>query len=365
MRTVPRPVRLAVAVAVLALAAGIVAAVWPHPSAGFAVRRLVADPGATAVVHDAALVNAWGLAASPTGPWWTANEARDTSTLYSGAGRKQALTVTVEGGPTGIVFNGGKGFPVSGGGRTAPARFVYASEDGMIRAWSPTVPGGWSTQAEIVVNRAGDASVFRGLTIATLPGGAERLYATDFHNGRVEMFDAQWREVRLKGAFADSGVPVWYSPFGIQAIGDRIFVTYAQHASVNGNDEPTGGYVDEFTLDGRLVAHVDAMGPLNEPWGLTIAPDGFGAVGGDLLVGNFGSGRIDVYAPKDGGWSFRGQLATGNGRPITIVGLWALRFGNGAMAGPDDTLFFTAGPHRWFGASELQVHGLFGSIESS
>ena len=127
----------------------------PHDT--YTVRSLVSDSGAGAPVHDKSLVNAWGLAASSTGPWWTANEARGTSTLYSGTGVRQALTVRVDGGPTGIVFAGGRGFPVSGGGRHGPSRFVYASEDGMIRGWSPSVPSGWSTQAEIAVDRAGTA----------------------------------------------------------------------------------------------------------------------------------------------------------------------------------------------------------------
>jgi uncharacterized protein (TIGR03118 family) len=157
-------------------------------------------------------------------------------------------------------------------------------------------------------------------------------------------------------------VPEWYEPFGIEAIGNRIFLTFAQPAPVNGNDRPTGGYVDEFTLDGRLVAHVGRMGPLAEPWGIALAPNGFGSAAGALLVGNFGSGRIDVYRRTDDGWSFRGQLARRDGKPIAISGLWALRFGNGGLAGPRTTLFFTAGPHRWHGASELQVHGLLGSI---
>jgi uncharacterized protein (TIGR03118 family) len=347
------------------VAAAVVAALalWPHASSGYVVQRLVADPGFAAPGHDATLVNTWGLAASPTGPWWTANEARDTSSVYAADGRKQALTVTVEGGPTGVVYASGTGFRVSAAGRSGPARFVYASEDGMIRAWSPSVPEGWSSRAEVVVDCAGSAAVFRGLTIARVPGEGERLYATDFHNGRVVVLDERWRPVRTAG-FRDPSIPSWYAPFGIQAIGDRVFVTYAYHAPVNGNDSPDGGYVDEFTLEGRLVAHVDRMGPLAEPWGLAVAPAGFGAVSGDLLVGNFGSGRIDVYRRSGSGWRSRGQLTRKDGHPIAITGLWALRFGNGGLAGPRTTLFFTAGPHRWFGSSELQVHGLLGSISA-
>jgi uncharacterized protein (TIGR03118 family) len=354
--------RLTIGVAATAVAATVVALSLPLRGAdAYVLTRLVSDPGSVALVHDVALVNAWGLAASPTGPWWTANEARATSTIFAADGHKQALAVAVEGGPTGVVFNEGSGFVVRGGGASAPARFIYACEDGAIRGWAPVVPHGWSKEAVVAVEGAKGA-IFRGLAIAKLPDGSQRLYATDFHNGNVEMFDGRWQRVVRRGAFVDPAIPTWYSPFGIQAIGDRVFVTFASPAPVNGNDSPTGGYVDEFDLDGRLVAHVARMGALAEPWGVALAPRGFGRFGGDLLVGNFGSGRVNAYVRRAGDWSFAGQLPGRDGRPLTVVGLWGISFGNGGMAGPKDTLFFAAGPHRWLGASELAVHGLFGSI---
>ena len=353
-------------VAALLLAAAAVAVVTaaliPRGAEAYDVQRLVSDRGLSAAVHDAALVNAWGLAASPTGPWWTANEARASSTLYAADGRKQALNVAVDGGPTGVVYNGGKGFVVRRGRAAGPARFIYACEDGMIRGWSPVVPHGWSTGTEIGVDRAERGSVFRGLALATMPDGTRRIYATDFHNGRVVMFDESWRQVTRVGAFVDRAVPAWYAPFGIHASGGRVFVSYAWRAPVNGNDAPTGGYVDEFDLDGKLVARVEAMGPLDEPWGMAVAPRGFGSLGGALLVGNFGSGRIVAFARDGSRWSLRGQLETRAGKPLSVPGLWGIAFGNGGMAGPRTTLFFAAGPHRWRGASELSVHGLLGAI---
>jgi uncharacterized protein (TIGR03118 family) len=312
---------------------------------GFVVHHLVTDR------HDPRLVNAWGLAASPTGPWWIANEARSSSTLYAGDGRKQALTVAVAGGPTGVVFNGGSGFVVRGGGRAAPARFLYACEDGMIRGWSPTVPHGWSREAEVAVDAAGSGAVFRGLALAK-----GRLYAADFHNARVLVFDPRWRRVVRRGAFVDPSIPSWYAPFGIRALGGRIFVTYAWRAPVNGNDAPSGGYVDEFDLDGRLLAGVGRPPELDEPWGLALAPAGFGRLGGDLLVASFGSGRIAVYARRGRGWVFRGRL------PVRVPGVWGIAFGTGGLSGPRTTLFFAAGPHGWHGASEVRVHGLLGAI---
>ena len=353
---------LAGVVAVAAAAAIVVLSLPQRGADAYIVTRLVSDLRSPALVHDVALVNAWGLAASATGPWWTANEARGASSLFAADGRKQMLTVAVDGGPTGIVFNGGRGFVVRGGGVAAPARFIYACEDGMIRGWAPVVPHGWSKVAVVAVDDGARGAVFRGLAIATRADGSQRLYATDFHNGRVDVFDGRWRRIVGRGAFVDHAIPSWYAPFGIQAIGSHVFVTYASPAPVNGNDSPTGGYVDEFDLDGRLVAHVGGMGPLDEPWGMALAPAGFGRFGGALLVANFGSGRIDAYARRARGWSFAGQLPGRRGEPLTVVGLWGISFGNGGMAGPKDTLFFAAGPHRWLGASELAVHGLFGSI---
>jgi uncharacterized protein (TIGR03118 family) len=333
----------AVAVVLAALAAaGSASSARPDR---FVVRPLVSDRA------DPQLVNAWGLAAGAGGAWWVANEARSSSTVYAADGRKQALRVSVPGGPTGVVFNGSRGFVVHGGGVAAPARFVYACEDGMIRGWSPTVPRGWSTQAEVAVDASGSAAVFRGLALAS-----GRLYATDFHNDRVLVFDARWRRVVRPGAFVDPAIPSWYAPFGIAALGGHVFVTYAWRAPVNGNDAPTGGYVDEFDLDGRLVARVGRSRELDEPWGVALAPEGFGRFGGDLLVANFGSGRINAYEPRGRGWSFRGRL------PVRVPGVWGIAFGVGGAGGPRTTLFYAAGPHRWHGATEVDIHGVLGSI---
>src|SRR6266498_3081270 len=309
----------------------------------FVLQPLVTDRA------DAQLVNPWGLVARAGGPWWVANEARGSSTLYDGDGHKQAMTIAVQGGPTGVVFNGGRGFLVHGGGHAAPARFIYACEDGMIRAWTPTIPRGWSTEAQVAVDTGASGAVFRGLTLA-----AGRLYAADFHNARVLVFDSRWRRVVRRGAFVDRSIPGWYAPFGIQALDGRIFVTYAWRAPVNGNDAPTGGYVDEFDLDGRLVARVGHTKELDQPWGIALAPRGFGRFGGDLLVANFGSGAINAYARHNGRWVFDGRL------PVKAPGVWGIAFGNGAAAGLRTTLFYAAGPHRWHGATEVDVHGELG-----
>src|SRR3954452_24482388 len=243
---------VALAALVVACAGALVVAARSTPRADtFVVHRLVADVPGRAAHVDPQLVNPWGLAATATGEWWTGNEARESSTLYTGSGRKTVLDVRVEGGPTAVVFNSGHGFVEGGGGRSDPTRFIYAGEDGVLRAWTPTLPTGWSTRA-VPVFQGAPAALYRGLALL----GA-RLYVTDFHNGRVVVLDARWREVQLAhGAFTDPSIPAWYAPFGIEAIGGHVFVTYAWRAPVNGNDSPSGGYVDEFTAAGRLVSRL-------------------------------------------------------------------------------------------------------------
>jgi uncharacterized protein (TIGR03118 family) len=302
------------------------------------VHALTSDQAGAADNHDANLVNAWGLAAGPATPWWVADNGSNLSTLYNAAGKPLPLVVGVAGAPTGTVFNGTAGaFPVNG----TAAAFIFDTEDGTILGWN----GGTSAVQEA----AAPGAVFKGLAIA-----GQRIYATDFHNGAVDVFDSAWKPVAHAG-FVDRSLPRHYAPFGIQAIGNRIFVTYAKQQP-GSDDEAHGqglGLVDEYDLSGHLRAHVARHGRLNAPWGLAMAPAGFGRFSGDLLVGNFGDGRITAYRDRHGRFTPAGQL-----RSVKIDGLWALQFGLGAaINGPKDTLFFTAGP-------DDENHGLFGTINA-
>lgn len=343
---------LAVVVVVVVCAAGAGAS----GSNSYNMRALVSDGASVpAASADPSLVNGWGLTAGPTTPWWVSNNGTKTSTLYSGAGVKAALTVTVAGGPTGTVFNGNAAaFLVSQSGKSAAARFLFATEAGTIVGWSPTVA---ATAAVTGVDRSTQGAVYKGLTLLN-----DRLYATDFHNRRVDVFDSSFNPVTASGAFVDKQIPNAWAPFGIQTLGGNIFVTYALREKT-GDDEAAGGglgYVDEYSPDGALIARVAKRGskraPLNAPWGLALAPATFGVFADDVLVGNFGNGRVSAYQERTAGhWVYKGQLRAGDGNLISIDGLWAIAFGNGSAAGPSDSLYFAAGPGG-------EAHGVFGVI---
>jgi uncharacterized protein (TIGR03118 family) len=314
----------------------------------YTVTPLVSDQPGVAARTDPNLVNAWGLTASGTSPWWVSDNGTDLSTLYRGDGTVQGLVVHVDGGPTGTVFNPTTGFVLPTGGK---ALFLFDSEDGIVRAWN----GAQGTTAIPVANRSNVGAIYKGLAIADTAAGP-RLYAADFHNARIDVFNGTFGLV--PGGFEDSSLPAGYAPFNVQTIGDRVFVAYAKQDEA-AEDEVAGqgtGFVDAYDLVGNLLGRVAQHGQLNAPWGLALAPEGFGRFGGDLLVGNFGDGQINAYEElPNGHFEHRGELRGSDGNPLTIDGLWALRFGNGANAGPTGTLFFTAGPDE-------ESHGLFGSI---
>lgn len=332
------------------------------PSQFYAQHNLVSDGFVPADHINSDVVNAWGLVAGPTTPWWIVDNGTGKSTLYNVATGTFPLTVTVpgvggeQGNPTGIVFNGGSGFVVNNGAGTSAARFIFASEDGTLSAFRgvPVVT--------VVPNAQAPAhgAIYKGLAIDSETNG-QFLYATDFHNGAVDIFDASFHAVTIPGAFTDPTLPAGFAPFGIQNINGTIYVTYALQDEDKEDDVagPGNGFVDAFTTSGAFIGRVASGGELNSPWGLALAPADFGRFSGDLLVGNFGDGRIHAFRPQDGEFEAVGLLHSAAGKPIQIDGLWALQFGHGTSAtsanGLTNTLFFTAGPAE-------EEHGLFGSI---
>ncbi|HEV8544814.1 MAG TPA: TIGR03118 family protein [Candidatus Limnocylindrales bacterium] len=316
----------------------------------YSVHNLQSDVPGLAAATDSDLVNGWGIVASPTSPWWVSDEGTEKSTLYNGnTGAKLGLVVSVAGGPTGVVFNGSTDFKVDAGTGLAAARFIFATEGGTIAGWN-----GVGTTAITAVTTP-DAA-YLGLAIGS-SGGANYLYAANFPAGQIDVFDADFAPADLPGDFTDPGIPDGYAPFNVQNIGGEIYIAYAKQ-NEEGDEEVAGegfGYVSAFGTDGSFHGRVASAGELNAPWGLAWAPVDFGKFSGDLLVGNFGDGRIHAFHKSADGWEERGVLKGIDHRPIEIDGLWGIGFGNGATSGPRDTLFFAAGP-------DDETHGLFGSI---
>ncbi len=340
--------------------------------------NLVSDLPNIATFQDPNLLNPWGLSHGPTTPWWVSDNGAGVSTLYDGNGTPvnplppgtPPLVVTIPppagspagttATPTGNVFNGTSGFVVTEGSASGPSRFIFATEDGTISGWNPSVD---KTHAILEVDRSavGAGAVYKGLAIASLASGTF-IYATNFRFGTVEMFNLSFH---LVGSFTDPKLantcPLpnqCYAPFGIQNIGGKLFVTFALQDAAHHDDVsgPAHGFVDVFDTSGNLLQRLILHGRLNSPWGLALAPADFGTFSNALLVGNFGDGRINAYDLKTG--EFLGQLRDQANTPITIDDLWALGFGNDANAGLHNELFFTAGIND-------EADGLFGKITST
>lgn len=317
--------------------------------------NLVSDIPGSAATTDSHLVNSWGIAFSPATPAWIADNGTGLSTLYSGA-NIVPLVVTiappknVEGpaAPTGVVFNGSGNFNVTAHDKTGSSLFIFDTEDGTISGWSPSVDG---THSILAVDNHESGAVYKGLAIGT-NGDGTFIYATNFNSGWVEMYDSKftWQK-----NFTDLDLPLGYAPFGIRNINGMLYVTFAlqddqKHDDVAG---PSHGFVDVFDLNGNKVKRLISGGELNSPWGLALAPNNFGGFSNDLLVGNFGNGHINAYNVSTGAWL--GHMQRPSGATLEIDGLWGLAFGNGAAAGPTNTLLFTAGPDH-------ESHGLFGTL---
>jgi uncharacterized protein (TIGR03118 family) len=329
-------------------------------SGGYGLVNLASDVPGLAGVTDRNLVNPWGMAYSPTGPFWFAENGRGVSDIVDGRGEPFALVVTVPsaarsvGAPTGTVFNGGAGFVISEHGVSAPSRFLFASEDGTISGWTPVVD---PTRALVAVDDSSNGAVYTGLAVAAGPAGHSLLYAADFSRGTIDVFDQNFRPIVRPGSFRDPSLPDGFAPFNIQKINGLLFVTYAQQAEDRSMDLAGAGhgFIDVYDTAGNLVRRFASQGALNSPWGLALAAADFAPFSTALLVGNNGDGTINAYDPRSG--NFLGQLGDDSGAPIAIPGLWALSFGNGHAGGDSDTLFFTAG-------ADQEKHGLFGALQA-
>jgi uncharacterized protein (TIGR03118 family) len=326
--------------------------------------NLVSDGFVPADNKDPNLVNGWGVAFNPFGPVWVADNGTGLSTIYNGDGKPQPLVVQIPapagsggtGTPTGIVFNGSGDFVVGNGTTSGPSRFIFATEDGVIAGWSPTVD--MTHVIRVVDNSASIGAVYKAIALSA-GGSGSLLYAADFHNNRIDVFDREFKPVTLAGdAFSDPGLPAGFAPFGLQAIHGDLYVSYAKQ-DADKRDDVKGqglGFVDVFDPNGHLIRRLISQGALNAPWGMALAPAGFGKFANRLLVGNFGDGTINAYDLATG--NFVGRIKQADRRPVAIDGLWGLAFGNGFANQPVNTLFFAAGPAD-------ESHGLYGRIDVS
>ncbi len=334
--------RLVVRLVALAFGLALSTAIFAAPPGTYTVTNLVADPlGPPALNTDGNLVNGWGIASRPTSPFWVSDNGTSKATIYDGLGNIIPLVVSIPGPPTGIVAN-----PSSGdfGG----ASFLWALEDGHVAAWS-------SGTTATTVFTATDSASYKGLAIAG-NGTALQLYLADFHNGKIDVLSSTFGAGTATGGFADPTIPTGFHPFNIMNLNGNLFVAYALKET-DGDDEVAGrglGFVNVFNPDGVLLARVASSGKLNAPWGMALAPAGFGTFSNHLLVGNFGDGTINAYNLSP--YHFAGQLRNSSGGVLKVDGLWGIAFGNGVRNQPTNTLFFAAGP-------DDEAHGLYGKIE--
>jgi len=324
-----------------------------RPDQFYTNKRLVSNGAFPANFTDPHLKNAWGVAFNPQGFVWVADADGNVSTLYDGTGQPSPqpvpLVVAVPGpdgtpgNPTGIVFSGGNDFAVTKGGVTGFARFIFATEQGNLAGWAPNVD---ATHAIFVPKDPADTEEASDKGLALSGNGTTHLlYAANFLQARVDVFDGAFKRVTVPGRFRDPRLPAHYAPFGIQAINGDIYVTYAKQDE-SGDEEVQGqglGFVDVFDPDGRLLRRVASRGALNAPWGLALAPASFGKFGGALLVGNFGDGTINAYGPRTGTWL--GSLRDASGKRIRVDGLWGMQFGNGILSQKTNQLFYASGPN--------------------
>jgi uncharacterized protein (TIGR03118 family) len=323
---------------------------FPSPGGGHIVNymqtNLVSD---TAVFNaarlDSTLSNAWGIAINPNGILWINANGTDFSEVYDKNGIPKRLPVSVPT-PSGIVFNSTSDFIIPATGQVS--KFIFGSENGKIYAWSS------GDSARTVVDRSAMNAVYKGIELAN-DGSANFLFATDFHNGKIDVFDMSFNLIATK-PFTDPMIPAGFAPFNIRLIDGDLYVTYAKQLAPDNHDDqkgPGNGYVNIFKTDGSLLKRFASEGTLNSPWGIEKAPQGFGQGKNVILIGNFGDGRINVYDAEEG--EYLRQLQK-SGMPVTIQGLWAITFPDNNIPGDNpNKLYFTAGPYD-------EAHGLFGYL---
>jgi uncharacterized protein (TIGR03118 family) len=333
---------------------------------------LVSDLPGAVQPSDPNLLNAWGMAFLPGSPFWVNANGNGTSNLYDGAGvifselprvkiPPPTATPSVIAAPTGIVANPNNAL-AEGTDFTGDA-FIFDSEDGIISGWQPADGGEAAIHVDnSIADGSSKNAVYKGLAIANTSDGKPHIYATNFRQNTIDVFDVDYNQVTLSGNFKDGSIPKGYAPFNIAPINGKLFVTYALQDAAK-HDDVAGqghGFIDVFTTGGVLVRRFASGGVLNSPWGLVLAPKNFGFFGGKILVGNFGDGHIWAFDPNLG-LAPLGQLWTHSGfaiKPLVIDGLWSLTDGTGALNATKNAIYFSAGPNH-------EADGLFGTLTAT
>jgi len=347
---------------------------------GFVETPLVSNVPGLAPNTDRELINPWGFAETSSGQFRVAANGSGQGILFDAQGQKSGADITIpppadspagtNSTPNGVIINTTSDFVITFNGRSAPATMLFSTEDGTIAGWNPALS---QTRAVIAADQSGNGAVYKLLTMDQA-GGANYLYATNFHNGTVDVFDAHFaRHTFFAGQFTDPNAPAGFAPFGIKNVNGTLFVSYAKQDDAKHDDVagPGNGFIDEFTSDGHFIkrfasgtAAGGTLTALNSPIGATFAPAGFGNFGGDLLIGNFGDSHVSAFDPSTG--QFLGQLQDTHGQPLVLTagitgadgntkGLWGIGFGNGQGGAGTQSMFFADGPND-------ETDGIFGEV---
>ena len=344
---------LALLVAVFAFGAG-----SGQSRAGLVQTDLVSDIAGLATITDPELKNSWGVSESPTSPFWVSNQGTNTATLYTVTNTTNVSKVAINP-PSGFV-----GIPTTTSGPqgptgqvnnsnvftfllapATPARFIFADLNGTISAWA----GGPTSTIKATTTGA----VYTGLAINS---AQNRIYAANSAGGTIDVFDSSFNPVSLPNAFTDPNLPAGFVPFNIRDIGGKLYVAYAPGGRPNQTGATAGmGVVDIFDENGVFQQTLVSGSRLAAPWGMAIAPAGFGGFGGDLLVGNFSfvASEINAFDPTTG--ALEGTIPIDVGVGNTPGGLWNLTFGNGGSGGDPNALYFADGING-------EADGLFGVL---
>jgi uncharacterized protein (TIGR03118 family) len=343
-----------IGLAILAICCVMLSATAMAQTTAFVQTNIISDMPGTASVTDPTMINPWGVSVGPA--IWIDAANTGLVKVDTAAGATVIPNVTIppasgsspKGSPSGTVFNSaGTGFTLPDG---SSALFLFGTLDGTIAGWDASS----GTQAVTVFNNSANKASYTDIALDTNSTGTF-LLAADFSLGTVDVFNSSFTPAQLTGSFVDPNLPAGYSPFGIHSIGDNVYVTYAEVNPSNGGPMVGAGlgYVDEFDNNGNFIAEAVVQNVLNAPWGMALAPAGFGSFGGDLLVGNFGDGVINAFNPTT--FAYVGSLSSASGTAIANPGLWEILFGQGGNLGDPNTLYFAAGINN-------EQDGLFGSI---